>query len=100
MTDLQKLFFEDEAKVSDKEMLVAARLNGRVRVFLGKPLSGTTLDEVGQAIVEEMDRMVAERVLRKPIDWLAVVVKRRLQVAYGSRAVQQLSRELREQGLV
>jgi hypothetical protein len=37
-------------------------------------------------------------VLPERPDWLAVIVRRRLYVAFGASAVQQLSRELREMG--
>jgi hypothetical protein len=53
------------------------------------------MDRINVAIADEADRLVAEGVLRERPDWLAAIVSRRLYVAFGSRAVQQLSRELR-----
>jgi hypothetical protein len=45
-----------------------------------------------------MDRLIADGVLRERPDWLAVIVRRRLHVAFGTSAVQQLSRELKDSG--
>ena len=100
MTDLQKLLFETPAKVSDREVLATARLNACVKAFAGRPLSDGVLDQINDAVAEEADRLIAEGVLRQRPDWLAVIVQRRLYVAFGSRAVQQLSRELKDKGAV
>jgi len=100
MADLQRLLFEDKAGVSDKEVYVAARLNARMREFTGRELSDTIIEEVEAAFIEEADRLIAEGTLRRRPDWLAVVVGRRLYVAFGSRAVQQLSRDLQQRGAV
>jgi hypothetical protein len=100
MADLQKLLFEDKAGISDKEVFAAARLNARMKEFRGRELSDDIIEQVEAAIAEEADRLIADGVLRRRPDWLAAVVKNRLYVAFGSRAVQQLSRELREMGAV
>ncbi len=100
MADLQKLFFETPAKVSDREVLATARLNARVRAFAGRELTETVMEQINTAVAEEADRLVAEGVLRERPDWLAVIVRRRLHVAFGTRAVQQLSRELKRLGAV
>ena len=100
MADLQRLLFQDKARVSDRELLVTARLNARVRQFAGSELTEDITDQVNAAIAEEMDLLIAEGKLRERPDWLAVLVRRRLHVAFGASAVRQLSRELRDQGLV
>lgn len=100
MADLQKLLFEDKAKVSDREVLATARLNARVKVFAGRPLAEDMLDEINAAVADEADRLIADGVLRERPDWLAAIVGRRLYVAFGARAVQQLSRELKDMGAV
>ncbi|HEY0184942.1 MAG TPA: hypothetical protein VGC09_19245 [Rhodopila sp.] len=100
MADLQKLLFETPAKVSDREVLATARLNARVKAFAGRALSDDVVTEVNDAVAEEMDHLVAEGVLRERPDWLAVIVQRRLYVAFGSRAVQQLSRDLKGMGAI
>jgi hypothetical protein len=96
MADLQKLLFETRAKVTDREVLATARLNASVKAFAGRELSDDVLGEINQAVATEMDRLIADGVLRERPDWLAVIFRRRLYVAFGSRAVQQLSRELRD----
>jgi hypothetical protein len=98
MTDLQKLFFETPAKVSDREIHATARLNACVREFLGKELDEDIVVRINQAVATEADKLIADGVLTKRPDWLAVLFRRRLHVAFGSSAVQQLSRELREKG--
>jgi hypothetical protein len=100
MADLQKLLFESRAKVTDREVLATARLNARVKVFAGQELSDDVGERINRAIAEEADLLVADGVLAERPDWLAVIVRRRLYVAFGSRAVQQLSRELKEIGAV
>jgi hypothetical protein len=100
MTDLQKLLFETPTKVSDREVLAAARLNARVKTFAGRELSDHVVEEINEAVADEADRLVSEGVLRRRPDWLAVIFRRRLYVAFGSRAVVQLSRELREMGAI
>jgi hypothetical protein len=100
MADLQKLLFETQAKISDREVLATARLNARVKAFAGRMLSDDVLDQINHAVADEADRLVAEGVLRERPDWLAVIVGRRLHVAFGSRAVQQLSRELKRIGVI
>jgi hypothetical protein len=95
MVDLHKLLFETPAKVTDREVLATARLNARVKAFAGQELTDDVMDRINGAIADEADRLVAEGVLRERPDWLAAIVSRRLYVAFGSRAVQQLSRELR-----
>ena len=100
MTDLHKLLFETKAKVTDREVLATARLNACVKRFAGHTLSDDVLDRINAAIAEEADRLIADRVLRERPDWLAVLVSRRLYVAFGAKAVQQLSRELKDMGAV
>lgn len=100
MTDLHKLLFETKAKVSDREVLATARLNACVKRFAGQQLTDDVLDRINAAIAEEADRLIADRVLRERPDWLAVLVSRRLYVAFGAKAVQQLSRELKDMGAV
>lgn len=100
MADLQKLLFEKKANVSDREILATARLNARVKAFAGREFSDEIMAQINQAIADEADLLIAEGVLRERPDWLAVIVRRRLHVAFGTRAVQQLSRELRQIGAV
>jgi hypothetical protein len=98
MVDLQKLFFETPATISEREVLDTARLNACVRNFLGNELEEGIVDRINQAVADEADKLIADGVLTRRPDWLAVLFRRRLHVAFGSRAVQQLSRELREKG--
>ncbi len=100
MADLHKLLFETPATVSDREVLATARLNARVKQFAGQELTEDVIDRINEAIADEADRLIAERVLRKRPDWLAAIVSRRLYVAFGSNAVQHLSRELKRMGAV
>ncbi len=100
MADLRKLLFEDRATVSDREVLATARLNASVKAFAGRFLSDDVLNQINAAVAEESDRLIADGVLRARPDWLAVIFRRRLYVAFGARAVQQLSRELRDMGAV
>jgi hypothetical protein len=100
MTDLQKLLFETPAKVSDREVLATARLNARVKAFGGQEIADDVIGRINEAIANEADLLIAEGVLRERPDWLAAIVSRRLYVAFGSQAVQHLSRELRRMGVV
>ena len=100
MADLQKLLFETRTKVTDREILATARLNARVKVFAGRELADDIIDQINAAVADETDRLIADGVLRERPDWLAVIVQRRLHVALGSRAVQQLSRELKQMGAI
>jgi hypothetical protein len=100
MADLHKLLFETPAKVSDREVLATARLNARVKAFAGQQLADDVIDRINEAIADEADRLIAEGVLRERPDWLAAIVSRRLFVAFGSEAVQHLSRELKRMGAV
>lgn len=100
MADLQKLFFETRANVSDREVLATARLNASVKAFAGQELSDDVMDRINQAVANEIDRLIKEGVLFERPDWLAVVFRRRLYVAFGSGAVQQLSRDLKDMGAV
>ncbi len=100
MADLQKLLFETKATVTDREVLATARLNACVRVFAGQELSEGVIDRINAAVAEETDRLIADGVLHERPDWLAVIYRRRLYVAFGAPAVQQLSRELKEMGAV
>jgi hypothetical protein len=100
MADLQKLLFETKATVTDREVLATARLNACVRVFAGQELSEGVIDRINAAVADETDRLIADGVLRERPDWLAVIYRRRLYVAFGAPAVQQLSRELKEMGAV
>jgi hypothetical protein len=92
--------FETKAKVTDREILATARLNARVKAFAGRELADDIVEQINEAVADETDQLIAEGVLRERPDWLAVIVSRRLYVAFGSRAVQQLSRELKEMGAV
>ncbi len=96
MVNLHELLFEKPAKVGDREVLATARLNARVKAFVGREIAGDVIDQINEAVIDEMDRLVREGVLRKRVDYLAVLVCRRLYVAFGAEAVQQLSRELRD----
>lgn len=100
MADLQKLLFETKAKVSDREVLATARLNARVKAFAGRMLEDGVMDQINEAIADEADRLIADGVLHERPDWLAAIVSRRLYVAFGSEAVQHLSRELKRMGAV
>jgi hypothetical protein len=100
MADLQRLFFGAKSSVSDREVLATARLNACVKAFLGRELREDMLVEINAAVAGEMERLVSDGVLREKPDWLAVLVSRRLHVAFGSSAVQQLSRELKQMGAV
>ena len=100
MTDLHELLFKTKAKVSDREVLATARLNARVKMFAGQELADDVIDRINAAIADEADRLVSDGVLDERPDWLAALVSRRLYVAFGSRAVQHLSRELRRMGAV
>ena len=100
MADLQKLLFETRANVSDREVLATARLNASVKAFAGQELSDDVMERINHAIADEVDRLIEERVLFEKPDWLAVIFRRRLYVAFGSGAVQQLSRDLKDMGAV
>jgi len=100
MADLQKLLFETPATMTDREVLATARLNARVKVFAGRELSEDITERINEAVADEMDQLIADGVLKQRPDWLAVIVRRRLYVAFGSAAVQQLSLELLQAGAV
>jgi hypothetical protein len=100
MTDLHKLLFETKATVSDREVLATARLNARVKAFAGQEVNDDVIDRINAVIRDEADQLVKEGVLQERPDWLAVLVSRRLYVAFGSKAVQHLSRELRRMGAI
>ena len=100
MADLHKLLFETQAKVSDREILATARLNARVKAFGGQEITGDVIARINEAIADEADRLIADGVLHERPDWLAAIVSRRLHVAFGSRAVQHLSRELKRMAAV
>jgi hypothetical protein len=96
MADLQRLLFETGAKVNDRDVLATARLTASVKVFAGREQTDSILCEVEAAICAEADRLVADGVLTARPDYLAALVRRRLHVTFGTRAVQQLSHEQRE----
>ena len=100
MADLHKLLFETKARVTDREVLATARLNACVKPFAGQELADDVIDRINAAISVEADRLVTDGVLRERPDWLAALVSRRLYVAFGSRAVQHLSVELKRMGAV
>ncbi|MBS0640860.1 MAG: hypothetical protein U1E70_18690 [Acetobacteraceae bacterium] len=100
MADLQKLLFEDRATMTDREVHATARLNACVRAFAGQELTEDVLDRINAAVAAEADRLIADGVLRERPDWLAVIYRRRLYVAFGATAVQQLSRDLKDMGAV
>jgi hypothetical protein len=95
MADLQKLLFDIPAKISDREVLATARLNACVKTFAGRELTEDVTLEINAAVAAEVDRLMIDGVLRQRPDWLAVIYRRRLYVAFGSDAVQQLSRDLK-----
>jgi hypothetical protein len=88
MADLQKLLFDTKAKVSDREVLATARLNACVKAFAGREMSDGIVAEINSAVADEADRLIREGVLRERPDWLAVIFRRRLYVAFGTGAVQ------------
>ncbi len=96
MADLQKLFFDNKATVSDREVLATARLNACVKAFAGRALTEDVMVDINREVADEADRLIKDGVLRERPDWLAVIVRRRLYVAFGAKAVQQLSRELKD----
>lgn len=100
MTDLHRLLFETPARVTDREVLATARLNARVKAFAGQELAEGVIERINQAIADEADKLIHEGILKRRPDWLAVIFARRLYVAFGSRAVQQLCRELKKMGAV
>jgi hypothetical protein len=100
MADLQKLFFGEKSRMTDREVLATARLNARVRAFAGQEVTDDVVARVNAAVAEEADQLIADGVLRERPDWLAVVYRRRLYVAFGASAVQKLSRDLRDMGAV
>ena len=100
MTDLQKLLFETPARLTDREVLATARLNACVKAFAGQELTDDVADRINAAIAQEAGKLVADGVLAERPDWLAVIHRRRLYVAFGAKAVQQLSKDLREMGAV
>ena len=100
VADLQKLLFGTRARVTDREILATARLNARVKAFAGHELSDDIVQRINEAVAEEADQLIAEGVLPDRPDWLAVIFRRRLYVAFGSGAVQQLSRELKQMGAI
>lgn len=98
MADLQKLLFETPATVGDREILATARLNASVKAFAGQQLSDDVIERINLAVADEADRLIHEGVLRQRPDWLAVIFQRRLYVAFGTGAVQKLSRDLKDMG--
>jgi hypothetical protein len=100
MADLQKLFFETKSRVTDREVLATARLNACVKAFAGRPLTDGVTGEINRAVAEEADRLIADGVLKQRPDWLAVIVRRRLYVAFGTEAVQRLARDLKDMDAV
>jgi len=100
MADLHKLLFETPARITDREVLATARLNARVKAYAGRPLDDGVIGQINADIAEEMDRLVADGVLRERPDWLAVMVGRRLHVAFGASAVQRLSQDLKRAGSI
>jgi hypothetical protein len=100
MVDLHKLLFETPSTVSDREVLATARLNARVKAFAGRQLNDDVLGEINADIADEMDRLIQEGVLHERPDWLAVMVGRRLHVAFGASAVQRLSHDLKRSGSI
>ena len=95
MVDLQELIFGEPSRVTDREVLATARLNARVRAFAGRELSDDVIKELNAAIAEEANRLISDGVLEQAPDWLAVMLRRRLYVAFGYEAVCELARELR-----
>lgn len=100
MVDLHKLLFETPSTVSDREVFATARLNARVKAFAGRRLDDDVIGQINADIADEMDRLVQEGVLHERPDWLAVMVGRRLHVAFGASAVQRLSQDLKRSGSI
>jgi hypothetical protein len=90
--------YETRAMVGDREIPATARLNASVKVFAGQELSDDVMGRINRAIADEADRLIEEGVLHERPDWLAIIFRRRLYVAFGSGAVQQLSRDLKDMG--
>jgi len=86
--------------MTDREVLATARLSARVKAFAGRELSDDIAEEINAAVADEADTLVREGVLTERPDWLAVIFRRRLYVAFGARAVQQLSRDLKGMGAI
>jgi hypothetical protein len=63
MADLQKLFFETRAQITDKEILATARLNARVRAFAGRELSDGIVEQINEAVADEAEQLIAEGIL-------------------------------------
>ena len=61
-------------------------------------LSDDIVDQINAAVADETVRLIAEGVPSERPDWLAVIVRRRLYIACGRSAAQQLSHELKEMG--
>jgi hypothetical protein len=80
--------------------LATARLSARAKAFAGCELSDDLVRRINEAIADEAAQLIADGVLPERPDWLAVIFRRRLYVAFGSRAVQQLCRELKQMGAV
>ncbi len=100
MVDLHKLLFETPSTVSDREVFATARLNARVKAFAGRRLDDDVIGQINADIADEMERLVQEGVRRERPDWLAVMVGRRLHVAFGASAVQRLGRDLKRSGSI
>jgi hypothetical protein len=64
VADLQKLLFETQAKVTDKEILATARLNARVKAFAGRELSDDIVERINEAVADEIDQKACYRVGR------------------------------------
>jgi hypothetical protein len=60
MADLQKLLFETPARVSDREILVTARLNACVKAFAGQEFSDDVMDRINAAVTNQADRLIVK----------------------------------------
>jgi hypothetical protein len=98
MADLQTLWFDTKATISDREVLATARLNACVKAFAGRELCDDIVQHINGAVADEADRLIQEGVQPERPDWLAIIFRRHLHVAFGSRAVHQPSRGLRDMG--
>ncbi len=100
MVDPRKLPSETPSTVSDREVMAATRLNARVKAFAGRSLDDDVIEQINAAVVDEMDRLVQEGVLRERPGWLAALVGGKLHVAFGTSAVQRLSQDLKCSGSI
>ena len=54
MADLQKLFFGEKSRVTDREVLATARLNARVQAFAGREVTDDVVDQINAAVPQRL----------------------------------------------